>query len=388
MKNILFCTGGERGRWILRTAWALWAGNHESFIPFEIRVLTTRPMAIQIKENLLHPEQGWFNSFVREYKAHDQVHFSEDSIKVLSRGSTPLDSIQSQEDSLAAAQCVFEEIRNLCADKDTRLHVSLNGAQGLLGVYLAAAISVHGRQLDRLTQTMVLNDLADHPDFYYPSSIPRQYYVPGHIAIEPKILSCADSEIRIVDVPMRFLTEILTPDETQLVQDSLMPAHDFNQISPTVSGISQHYIERPVASLNMDRNSLTWKKSHSIQLTALESLLYSYFILQKSECYMFGPCKTCSSLCFVLPVDMEKNFFIDRLKKVWGPKSSKLSKIEAKFENNFDLNSWLLQHRSRINKKIRKVGFPASLKIASAGVYGMTTYGIPHEKVLLKINGE
>ena len=370
----------------MRTAWALWTGTQESFIPFEIRVLATGPMAIQIKENLLHPEQGWFNSFVREYKAHEQIHFSEDSIKVLSKESNSLDSIQSREDSLAAAQCIFAEIRDLCADNDTRLHVSLNGADGPLGVYLASAISVHGRQWDRLTQTMVLKDLADNPDFYYPSRIPRQYIVQGTKATEPDILSCAESEIRIMDVPMRFLTKILGPDETQLVQKSLLPIDDFTQTSPTVSGIFRQYSERPVASLDIDQNILTWKKMHSINLTALETLLYSYFILQKSECDMSGPCQKCASLCFMLPTDMERSFFLARLKKIWGEKSSKLSKIEAKFENNFELNAWLLQHRSRINKKIRQAGFPESLKIASAGVYGLTTYGIPHEKVLLEIN--
>ena len=366
----------------MRTAWALWTGTQESFIPFEIRVLATGPMAIQIKENLLHPEQGWFNSFVREYKAHEQIHFSEDSIKVLSKESNSLDSIQSREDSLAAAQCIFAEIRDLCADNDTRLHVSLNGADGPLGVYLASAISVHGRQWDRLTQTMVLKDLADNPDFYYPSRIPRQYNVPGPKAIKPEILSCADSEIRIVDVPMRFLTKMLGPDETQLVQEKILPMDDPVQ---KVSTLHKKHHEKPVATLNVVQNILTWQKSRVIHLTTLESLLYHYFIARKCECDNPDPCGKCSWLCFILPVNLEKDFIVARLKDIWGAHSSRLKKIEAKFENNFELNAWLLQHRSRINKKIREAGFPESLKIASAGVYGSTTYGVPHDKKELKI---
>jgi hypothetical protein len=124
-------------------------------------------------------------------------------------------------------------------------------------------------------------------------------------------------------------------------------------------------------------------------LTTLESLLYHYFITRKIRCDNPDPCGNCSRLCFILPVNLEKDFIVTRLKDIWGAHSSRLSKIEAKFENNFELNAWLLQHRSRINKKIREAGFPESLKIASAGVYGSTTYGVPHDKRELKIvNGE
>ena len=63
--------------------------------------------------------------------------------------------IRSPEDNLSAADQVAKLIRELTNDPDRQLHVSLAGGRKTMSFYLGYALSIFGRDDDRLSHVLV-----------------------------------------------------------------------------------------------------------------------------------------------------------------------------------------------------------------------------------------
>jgi hypothetical protein len=78
-----------------------------------------------------------------------------------------MDDIRDSNDNLIAADLIFNIVKSLTSDKDTALHASIAGGRKTMSAYLALAMQIFGRKLDRLSHVLV------HPDyesglFFYP----------------------------------------------------------------------------------------------------------------------------------------------------------------------------------------------------------------------------
>ena len=135
----------------------------------EIRVITTLSGRNRIVQSLLHPQQGRFTAFCRDYGIDPaSIAFSEETITLL---RTPdgrmLDDIRSVDENGHAANQICEIVRELTRDPRTRLHASAAGGRKTMSIYLTAAMQLFGRAQDRLSHVLVSEPFETHPEFYY-----------------------------------------------------------------------------------------------------------------------------------------------------------------------------------------------------------------------------
>lgn len=386
-RNILVCMGEQEPHWMLRTVWALCFGRNEGFLPLEVHVLATRVQALQIQDKLLHPEQGKFVSFVREYGLEGEVILDQERILLLSKDGKPIDRIENQRDFYAAGRCILDTVSTLCSDPGTRVFGNLSGGKNSMGLYLAVALSLFGRGRDRLLHTTVHSALEAHSDFYYPSRIPRSYTVVDPASKSPHTLSCAEARINLVSVPLPFLSQVLYPQDLAQVKLSFYPdAHQDGHVrqSAAHAAANQNAAAEQQASSGPARldpvHDRVMHNGLSCTLTPMEGALYHYLADRKMACSNDAPCGECDRSCFVSPWDLDTQFLISRLEEKWGAFSARLDNFRAKIAKDIALDAWFLQHRSRVNRKIGRSGLPYSLCIVSNGIYGASAYGSPHEK--------
>ena len=77
--------------------------------------------------------------------------------------------IRSQQDNQTMADSITEMIRQFTAKPDTSLHLSIAGGRKTMGFYAGYALSLYGREQDRLSHVLVDADYESHPQFYYPT---------------------------------------------------------------------------------------------------------------------------------------------------------------------------------------------------------------------------
>lgn len=232
-KNILVCLGDNNLRGILRTIWGLCFQLDEVFTPFDVHILCSGSAAYYIKENLLHPVHGKLIRMIKEYELGGQVNLEDHHFHIFSDSSGVVYDLRSKEAYQIIANCIFNNIKELCSNEKNRIHASINSYNPTLAVFLSAAISLYGRPEDRLSETKVLSALVDHPDFYYPFRVPRNYFVLDPCSGNVSTLSCSMAEIFIENVPMTFLNSLLPVERINVLRDSLLYANDEEIVQPT-----------------------------------------------------------------------------------------------------------------------------------------------------------
>ena len=156
------------------------------------------PRAENERLNLLSGKPGWFHRLCEEYGL-PPIRFDAESIHVIQdRDGRPLEDLRTQCDNDAAADAMTELVRQLTADPETALHVSIAGGRKTMGYYLGYALSLFGRRQDVLSHVLVSTPFESHPDFYYPSRSERIIHTFGP---NPRPLDCRNAEVRLARIP-------------------------------------------------------------------------------------------------------------------------------------------------------------------------------------------
>lgn len=207
-RRILLAVTGLSPQIVTETLYALAVQADPSWLPTQIRLLTTARGAEHARLNLLSQEPGWFHRLRADYGLPD-IRFDADCIEVIRDGAgKPLEDIRSQADNDATADALTEAVRALTADPDSALHVSIAGGRKTMGYYLGYALSLFGRPQDRLSHVLVSPPFESHPLFYYPSPGERVIHTPGP---NPQPLDCQRAEVTLARIPFVRLREGL-PD--------------------------------------------------------------------------------------------------------------------------------------------------------------------------------
>ena len=144
-RRVLLAVSGLSPQIVTETLYALAVADASptSFVPTEVRLVTTREGAHRARLALLSDEPGWFHRLRREHGLPEIV-FGEGQIHVLSDAAgAPLDDIRTPQDNLRCADAITDLVRDITADADCALHVSprfegtgflvgIDGADGLL----------------------------------------------------------------------------------------------------------------------------------------------------------------------------------------------------------------------------------------------------------------
>jgi CRISPR-associated protein (TIGR02584 family) len=168
-RRVLLAVSGLTPQIVTETLYALATGPGERFVPTEVHLLTTTEGADRAKLLLLSKEPGWFARLCKDYKL-DGIQFPEENIHVLcNRRGELLKDIRTEEDNQCAADAITEFVRQLTDDPESAVHVSLAGGRKTMGFYIAYALSLFGREQDRLSHVLAHQDFEEARDFFYPT---------------------------------------------------------------------------------------------------------------------------------------------------------------------------------------------------------------------------
>ena len=146
--------------------------ENSRFLPTEIHLVTTARGSEHARLNLLSDRPGRYHQLCRDYpgKGLESIDFSEQHIHVIrDLNGNALDDIRDSHENDVAADYISALVRKFTSDPDSSLHISIAGGRKTMGYYLGYALSLYGREQDRLSHVLVSEPYEKNRDFYYPT---------------------------------------------------------------------------------------------------------------------------------------------------------------------------------------------------------------------------
>lgn len=195
-RRVLLTVSGLTPQIVTETVYALTQRQTPAFVPTRLVVMTTSDGASRVRLTLQSSDPAWLERLCKEYGL-PPIAFDAADLRVLAaRGGPPLPDIRTGDDNVAAADAITEAVRELTSDRDCALHVSLAGGRKTLGFFAAYALSLYGREQDRLSHVLVSPEFESNPDFYYPTRGSRVIYKRDGTPLDTK-----DAEIELAEIP-------------------------------------------------------------------------------------------------------------------------------------------------------------------------------------------
>lgn len=218
-KRVLLAVTGLNPQIVTETLYALCQTRAPSFIPTEVHLITTREGAERAELTLLHASQGKFHQLCQEYGLIGKIRFDESHIHTINAlDGEPLPDIRTPEENSMAADCITAMVRKFTADPDCALHASIAGGRKTMGYYLGYALSLFGRNQDRLSHVLVNEPFENNHAFYFPPARPEVLFTRDN-----KPINTANAQVMLAEIPFlrlrhgldpRFLAEIHSFGET------------------------------------------------------------------------------------------------------------------------------------------------------------------------------
>ncbi len=203
-RRVLLCVAGLTPQVVTETLYALAVRQKPPFIPTEVHVITTSEGASRIRLALLSETKRWFRRLLEDYGL-PEITFTADHIHVVKDGSgKPLDDIRTPEDNAFVADFITEKVRELTSDENAALHVSLAGGRKTMSYYMGYALSLFGREQDRLSHVLVSAPYETNPEFYYPT--PYEFLITTR---ENKLIDAREAEVILAEIPFVRMREWL-----------------------------------------------------------------------------------------------------------------------------------------------------------------------------------
>lgn len=200
-RRILLCVSGLSPQIVTETLYALAASPQcqQRFVPDEIHLITTREGAERARLSLLSDHPGWFHRLRADYRL-PPIRFDDSTIHVLcDADGQPLGDIRSAEDNTRAADQIADIVRTLTGDAGSALHASIAGGRKTMGYYLGYALSLWGREQDRLSHVLVDAPYESSWSFFYPT--PHESVIetrPGGPLVDARLAHVTLAEIPFV----------------------------------------------------------------------------------------------------------------------------------------------------------------------------------------------
>jgi len=197
-RRVLLAVSGLSPQIMTETLYALAVAGHpaERFVPTEVHIITTIEGAQRAELSLLSADLGWFHRLCADYQL-PAIAFSREHIHVMrdARGEK-MNDIRSIEDNGAAADFITAQVRQLSADPECALHVSIAGGRKTMGFYLGYALSLYGRAQDRLSHVLVSEPFENTLEFFYPSAQSRVLQMR-----DGKWADAATAQVTLAEIP-------------------------------------------------------------------------------------------------------------------------------------------------------------------------------------------
>jgi CRISPR-associated protein (TIGR02584 family) len=195
-RRVLIAVTGLSPQIVTETLYALAVQQAPAFIPTEVHLITTLEGANRARLSLLSESPGGFHGLRKDY-ALPEIDFSEQNIHVLvDVNGKALEDIRTPEDNRIAADLITSLVRELTADPDSALHVSIAGGRKTMGFFLGYALTLFGRPQDRLSHVLVSAPFESSYQFFYPTPYPKVIEVGGK-----ELADTATAEVTLADIP-------------------------------------------------------------------------------------------------------------------------------------------------------------------------------------------
>ncbi len=197
-RRVLLVVTGLSPQIVTETVFALTRRIDPAFVPTEIHLLTTSYGAERARLTLLSDEPGWFHRLVRDYSL-PQIEFDEHTIHTLrSADGTLIEDIRTREENERVADALTDQIRELTADDDCALHLSIAGGRKTMSFYAGYALSLFGRAQDRLSHVLVSAPYESNQQFYYPTPYRHVIYTQPP---ENRPLDAREADVQLAEIP-------------------------------------------------------------------------------------------------------------------------------------------------------------------------------------------
>jgi len=268
-QRILLAVTGLSPQIVTETLYALAINSpHKAFIPTEIHIITTKEGKERAYLSLLSQQLGWFKRLCEDYQL-PPIHFNENSIHVLNDPIEGyLNDIRSPKDNEIAADLITHKVAELTADKDSALHVSIAGGRKTMGFYVGYALSLFGREQDRLSHVLVQPEYEGLRDFYYPT--PKSNIIRTRPP-ESKPIDTQKAQLTLANIPFVRLRH-------GLPKTLLNGKMSFNSaVNAVQQGISQASVV-----IDFEAQEIICS-SQTIKLPPLELAFYAWMAVRKKQ---------------------------------------------------------------------------------------------------------
>ena len=168
-RRVLVAVTGLSPQVVTETLYSLAVQQTPTFVPTEVHLITTAEGANRARLSLLSESPGGFHGLRKDYDL-PEIEFSEKNIHVLiDANGNSLDDIRTPEDNRMAADLITALVRELTADPESALHVSIAGGRKTMGFFLGYALTLFGRPQDRLSHVLVSSPFESSYHFFYPT---------------------------------------------------------------------------------------------------------------------------------------------------------------------------------------------------------------------------
>lgn len=197
-RRVLVCVVGMSPAVVTETLYALAVQRTPAFVPTEIHMISTSEGLERARLMLVAEGKAYLRQLVRDYGLPAPLFGPEQMHVIRSADGEALADIRTPRDNAAAADTICALLGRLSADPDCALHVSIAGGRKTMGYYLGYALTLLGRDQDRLSHVLVSPDYESAPDFFYPA--PKPDAVILHNA-RKKPLDAHRAVVELADIP-------------------------------------------------------------------------------------------------------------------------------------------------------------------------------------------
>ncbi len=195
-RRILVAVTGLSPQVVTETLYALAVLQQPAFVPTEIHLITTGEGANRARLALLSESPGGFHALCRDYQL-PFIDFTDAHIHVLSDAmGRELEDIRSEADNRIAANLMTAILRDLTADSDSAVHVSIAGGRKSMGFFIGYALTLFGRPQDRLSHVLVSAPFESSYQFFYPTPYSRVIEVGQQC-----LADTATAQVTLADIP-------------------------------------------------------------------------------------------------------------------------------------------------------------------------------------------
>ncbi|WP_447974784.1 CRISPR-associated ring nuclease Csm6 [Nitrospira sp. Kam-Ns4a] len=371
MRDVLVALCGLTPQVVTETLWAL---HHRTppIHPAEVWILTTQAGRTACLDKLLGANRA-LTQFVREYRPRPAPRCPASHIVVLTgAGGRPLEDVRTEQDNAAMADQIAAFIRRQTERPDARLHCSVAGGRKTMGVLLASALQLFGREHDRLYHVLVPPEFESLDRFFFPPTRP------GWVtARDGRRLHTNQARIELAELPYVRLR-------------GLLPAQPHRTIGP-FSAIVETANRRLRLLQDPEPVRLTARDAgirigdRIVTLTPTQMALYRALARTKLQHCTRHDLRTCGDCtdCYVTFTKSTWEATRHLLAERAGCPVLEESSDEKDIANQF--RSLVSKLNNKLDSAVGLVGTENPYRVRSAGPKGETAYGLALDKTKISM---